>query len=73
VAEAVGARSVAVFGGTSAEQVLPPGNSCTVLAAGLACQPCYRHQPLFDYRCGHGFLCLRSISVDEVQEALTRT
>ncbi len=72
LAGAVGARSVVVFGATPPEQVLAPSQSCIALAAGLACQPCYRHQPLFRYRCEHRFRCLRSVSVADVEEALNR-
>jgi ADP-heptose:LPS heptosyltransferase len=59
--------AIAFFGATSPEQVLPPKHRCTVITAGLPvpCRPCYRHQPLFAYRCDRSFECLRALSVEE--------
>lgn len=72
VAEALGVPSVALFGATSPVQVLPPVNRCQVIqtSARLPCQPCYRHQAVFDWVCRQGYACLEGIGVDEVMAVI---
>lgn len=64
--------TVAVFGATPPAQVLPPNNCAVVVVAGFPCQPCHRHQPLFDYRCDYGFRCLRQLPVGAVLSEVLR-
>ena len=66
IAVSAAVPTVAVFGATPPEQVLPAVHGAVAVVAGVPCQPCYRHQPLFDYRCNFGFRCLRELPVDAV-------
>ena len=68
VADALSVPSVAMFGSTPPEQVLAAGSICRAVVTDvrLACRPCYVHQSLFAYRCGHDFRCLATIPVERV-------
>jgi len=69
-----GVPVVGVFGATPAAQVLHTSREAVAVTAGVPCQPCYRHQPLFDYRCDYQFRCLRQLTVTAVlTEVLRRT
>ena len=73
MALAAGVPTVAVFGATSPAQLLHTHSGAVAVVAGVPCQPCYRHQPLFDYSCAHGFRCLKSLPVGTVlSESLRR-
>ena len=66
--------TVAIFGATPPAQLLPPGARAMAVRTEFPCQPCYRHQPLFDYKCAHAFRCLAQLPVDVVlAEALRLT
>lgn len=66
MALSTGVPTVAVFGATPPGQVLHSNSSAVAVVNGVPCQPCYRHQPLFDYRCAHSFRCLRGLPVSAV-------
>jgi lipopolysaccharide heptosyltransferase II len=66
IASAMGVRVVALFGPTEPRRHMPPGKGHVVLAKHLPCQPCYRGI----CKIKDQLLCLRSISVDEVFEAV---
>ncbi len=71
LAAAAKVPTVAVFGATPPIQVLNANMRAAAVVAGVPCQPCYRHQPLFEYRCSHGFRCLKELPVGAVlKEAL---
>ncbi|MCM8795007.1 MAG: lipopolysaccharide heptosyltransferase II [Candidatus Omnitrophica bacterium] len=68
VAAAVGVPLVALYGPTDPLRHLPPASRVTLLKKNLPCSPCYRGTC---YRKGGGFMeCMKSISVDEVFEAV---
>lgn len=63
---------VAMFGPTSAEQVLSPvPGSGVVLSKEMPCRPCYTHQPIFRRTCSAEGTppCLQGISVREVVDS----
>ena len=65
--------AVAIFGATPPAQLLPPAHrALAVRGAGLPCQPCYRHQPLFAYRCPNAFRCLVDLEVAKVLQEVRR-
>lgn len=72
MAVSAGVPTVAVFGATPPTQVLAVNNCAVAVVAGVPCQPCYRHQPLFDYRCDYGFRCLRELPVGAVLSEVLR-
>lgn len=73
LALAAGVPTVAVFGATPPAQVMHTSRNAVAVVTGVPCQPCYRHQPLFDYRCDHAFRCLEELPVARVLgEALRR-
>ena len=70
IANALKAPAIGIFGATSEKQILTPGNNCTPVYKNLPCRPCYVHQPLFGYRCNIDYKCLKSLSVEEVIQAV---
>lgn len=72
LALAVDVPAVVVFGATPPVQMLPPNSRAVAVSVGVPCQPCYRHQPLFEYRCGYGFRCLRELPVGTVLDQILR-
>ena len=72
MALAANVAAVAVFGATPPAQVLHTSTNAVAVVAGFPCQPCYRHQPLFDYRCNYGFRCLRELPVSAVLNEVLR-
>jgi ADP-heptose:LPS heptosyltransferase len=66
MALAANVATVGVFGATPPDQVLHTSTNAVALVAGFPCQPCYRHQPLFDYHCRYGFRCLEELPVSAV-------
>ncbi len=66
MALSTGVPTIAVFGATPPGQVLHSNSRAVAIVNGVPCQPCYRHQPLFDYRCAHGFRCLQGLPVSAV-------
>jgi len=72
VADAVGARLVAVFGPTDPRIVSPYGQPGSVLRSGEKCSPCF-DESVFPNRmaeCDHQ-RCMRNVKVDEVLAAVT--
>ena len=66
VAAAVGTPYVSLFGPTSPERVAPYGSEHLVVQSGIDCAPCYKR------RCpGLDRICMRKISVEEVEEKLS--
>jgi len=64
VAEAVGVKTVSIFGPVDPQVYGPyPASGHTVVQKGLPCQPCYRRFRMA--RCGH-ISCLVELSVEEV-------
>jgi lipopolysaccharide heptosyltransferase II len=64
VAEAVGVKTVSIFGPVDPQVYGPyPASGHTVVQKGLACQPCYRRFRMAN--CAH-ISCLRDLSVEEV-------
>jgi len=72
MALAANVAAVAVFGATPPAQVLHTSTNAVAVVADFPCQPCYRHQPLFDYRCNYGFRCLRELPVSAVLNEVLR-
>jgi lipopolysaccharide heptosyltransferase II len=72
IADGLGIPSVAIFGSTTPEQVLAEGSVCRAVLTDveLACQPCYLHQTLFQYRCSHDFRCLKTVTVERVLQSV---
>lgn len=64
--------AVVVFGATPPAQVLHTSRHAIPVVSGVPCQPCYRHQPFFDYRCAHGFRCLSEVPVGTVLREILR-
>ena len=75
VADGLRVPSVAIFGSTSPAQVLAKASVCQAVVTDtkLACQPCYLHQTLFEYRCDHDFRCLETVSVERVLQRVRAT
>jgi ADP-heptose:LPS heptosyltransferase len=79
VADALHIPTIAVFGATDPVQILAPTSTARLVRTErtLACQPCFVHRAVFDYRCPRAFECLTSIPVArvlrEVEEALAVT
>jgi len=69
LAAAVGARVVGLFGSTSIELTgpgLPGGNHHTLLRGEAPCAPCFLRECPVDFR------CLRSLSIEQVVQAVQR-
>ncbi len=66
IASAVGTKIVALFGPTEPKRHMPPGVDHVVLVKRIPCQPCYRGTCANQEK----LKCLRSITVDEVFEAV---
>lgn len=79
IADALGIPTVAIFGATDPVQILTPTSTVRLVRTEhtLACQPCFVHRAVFDYRCPRAFECLTSIPVArvlrEVETALAAT
>ncbi len=69
VADALGVPSIGIFGPTSPAQLFSPKSS-TIALRSAVCPPCYLHQPDFDYNCQRDNLCFKSVTTDEVLEAV---
>ena len=73
LAAAQGVPSVALFGPTSEEVVIPPDYRVEVVKINLPCRPCYRAGPRkarkYDCRDYH---CIREIKVEQVLAAVSR-
>jgi ADP-heptose:LPS heptosyltransferase len=72
LASGLGTRSVGIFGATCPSQVIQSGDDCLPIWKGLACSPCFVHDPLFGLECSYDVACLRSIEVGEVLLAVRR-
>jgi len=65
LAAAVGTPYVSIFGPTSPKRTAPYGSEHLVIQSQVACAPCYKK------RCpGLGKLCMRLVSVEEVENKL---
>lgn len=72
IANALMVPSIGVFGSTSHQQVLSPVHNCIPATKNIPCQPCYLHQPLFQYGCDNNYECLKSVSVKDVMEIVNK-
>lgn len=72
LADGLRVPSVAVFGSTTPAQVLAEDSVCRAVETDveLPCRPCYLHQTMFAYQCGHEFKCLETVSVERVMQAV---
>ena len=72
IADTLRVPSVAIFGATAPEQTLAAATLCRTVRTDeqLPCQPCYLHQTLFPYQCPHDFRCLKTVTVEQVLEAV---
>lgn len=70
VAAALNKKCIGIFGSTNPEQVMPSSALGIFLWKGVPCSPCFIHQPVPDFICSRDLQCLKSLSVDEVMEAI---
>jgi ADP-heptose:LPS heptosyltransferase len=64
LAAAVDTAVVTLFGPTNPDRTGPYGEKHTVIRAAVNCSPCYRR------RCDRDELCMSTISVEKVKEAV---
>lgn len=72
VAVATETPTVAIFGATSSRQVIPFSDRTMVVRKDMPCSPCFFHAPLLEFSCPYDTLCLRSIEVADVMEAVEK-
>jgi ADP-heptose:LPS heptosyltransferase len=66
VAEAVGAKTVSLFGPETPRHYGPRGENHTVIYKGLPCSPCLSPLNMKSANCKIGIQCMELITVDEV-------
>ncbi len=64
LAAALGCRVLAIFGSSDPKWTAPLGKKAKVLRRAYDCSPCYRR------KCDRRYVCLTSISVDDVMDAI---
>lgn len=69
IALALKIPAVAVFGGTSPDQIVAYREKFTAIRKDLPCSPCYLHQIRLS-ECPYDFRCMKELSADEVMTAV---
>lgn len=70
IAVALKKRCIGIFGSTSPIQVIPSADYFIPLWKGLECSPCFIHEPIPDFKCERNIECLRTITVEDVMNAI---